>query len=320
MDTLFNRRKARSQARQTSVSSQDLNEHSVPYDKLGLPSLPPFSVGTVSQGLRGPPNISAPITNPTLTTGGTELNKFALQRSKAERDRAYAKQLNDYAPPSSPSTSTFTADLPAVYSDSIPATSVGRPSHTTPTRHLRSSEASPSSASSSLADFGLIPQQNPSGIFLSSPGTSSRPTSGVNARSETNRGSKYASSVSPEGHSPLSHFHLLNRHGNQDDFKFQRPQNEEEIEALFDKVKRTRGFPDMPNLSIDQKWHMVYNDEQIRWKTPTIADGVPEWYIKKFLDKSITPKQAGSLLVSLRSKEMRYGRNHQLWHYSFSPI
>jgi cytokinesis protein len=68
---------------------------------------------------------------------------------------------------------------------------------------------------------------------------------------------------------------------------------------------------------------MVYNDMQIRWKeekqreeqsrkqneagqSGAILTESPEWYIKRFLDKTITAKQAGSLLVSLRSKELRY--------------
>jgi cytokinesis protein len=68
---------------------------------------------------------------------------------------------------------------------------------------------------------------------------------------------------------------------------------------------------------------MVYNDEHLRWKEERareeqsrrqkemgqpaqIMTESPEWYIQKFLDKTITPKQAGGLHVSLRSKEMRY--------------
>lgn len=68
---------------------------------------------------------------------------------------------------------------------------------------------------------------------------------------------------------------------------------------------------------------MVYNDEHLRWKEERareeqsrrqketgqpaqIMSESPEWYIQKFLDKTITPKQASGLLVSLRSKQMRY--------------
>lgn len=91
---------------------------------------------------------------------------------------------------------------------------------------------------------------------------------------------------------------------------------------MFENVKRTRDLGELPDLPIDQKWHMVYNDEHIRWKEErtreeqskkqsemgqlgAIMVESPEWYIKKFLDKTITAKQAGSLLVSLRSKELR---------------
>ena len=83
-----------------------------------------------------------------------------------------------------------------------------------------------------------------------------------------------------------------------------------------------RDLGELPKLTIDQKWHIVYSDEQLRWKEekqveeqarrqmesgapPSIIEGTPEWYIKKFLDKTITAKQAGGLQVSLRGKEVR---------------
>lgn len=83
-----------------------------------------------------------------------------------------------------------------------------------------------------------------------------------------------------------------------------------------------RALGDMPPLSIEQKWNIVYNDEQLRWKEErqreeqakrqtetgqpaSIIEGSPEWYIKKFLDKTITARQASSLQVSLRGKEMK---------------
>jgi cytokinesis protein len=153
--------------------------------------------------------------------------------------------------------------------------------------------------------------------------------SGATNRSEGNRGSRYAASLSSadsQSHFPniSQHFYHHSRHGNQDDFNFPRPDNDDDIEALFENVKRTRGLGEMPSLSVEQKWHMVYNDEHIRWEeerkqedqarkqnemgqpsSASIVENTPEWYIKKFLDKTITAKQAGSLLVSLRSKEVR---------------
>ena len=91
---------------------------------------------------------------------------------------------------------------------------------------------------------------------------------------------------------------------------------------MFEAVKRTRNL-ELPELSIEQKWDIVYNDEHIKWReaksredqarkhhesgsSSGIMPETPEWYIKKFLDKTITPKQASGLSVSLRSKELRY--------------
>jgi cytokinesis protein len=334
MDSLFGRKKARPRQSSVSVAGSDLNERSVPYDKLAPPPRSPIPVGTVSQGLRGTSFISAPITNPTLTQNGTELNKYAMQRSKAGRERAYEEQ--SMKRPGSPSTSVSTADSSTLYNESI-ASSASRP-YTPQTSRIRRSEASSSSSgrrSPSLADFGQFPPSRGGGSFLPSGSGNAtiRPMSGMTSRSESNRGSKYASSLaSAEGtsnHSHLSHFYHHNRH-NHDDFYFPRPDNDDQIEALFENVKRTRDLGDMPNMPIEQKWHMVYNDEHIRWKEErardeqskrqsesgqpaAIVDGSPEWYVKKFLDKTVTPKQAGSLLVSLRSKELRYGQSGNIY-------
>ena len=96
----------------------------------------------------------------------------------------------------------------------------------------------------------------------------------------------------------------------------------DEIEALFENIRRTRGLGDLPNLTIEQKWHMVYSDEQLRWREEKqreeqgrlqaetgqaafLIEGTPEWYMKKFMDRTITPKQAAGLQVSLRGKEVR---------------
>jgi cytokinesis protein len=190
-----------------------------------------------------------------------------------------------------------------------------------------------------MTDFGQFPYTGSSpGYPLNSPTSAGmRPPSSANMASRTegsNRGSRYPPSLaSADSQTHFSHLsqHFYHRHGSQDDFNFPRPDNDEDIEALFENVKRTRDLGDMPHLSVDQKWHMVYNDEHIRWKEEksredqtrrqnetgqpaSIVENTPEWYIKKFLDKTITAKQASSLLVSLRSKEMRcaFGRECHL--------
>jgi len=304
MESIFGRKKAR--PRQSSVSGQDLNERSVPYDKLSASGRSPIAVGTVNQGIRG---ISAPNTNPALTVSGTELNKFTMQKNKAERERLYEQHQRR----ESSSASVSTADSSTLIEEhgvGIPGSSSKL--HSQQTARMRRSEAS----SSGNTDFGL---------FANAPGSPiTRPNSGMTMRSDNNRNSRYAASLtSSDGgthHSHLSQFY--HRHHSTDTFHFPRPDTDEEIETLFQNVKRSRDLGDMLDLHIDQKWHIVYNDEHIRWKEEkqweeqsrkqnetgqpaAIMPESPEWYIKKFLDKTITPKQAGSLLVSLRSKELR---------------
>lgn len=310
MDSLFGRKKAR--PRQSSVSVQDLNERSVPYDKLSTPSRSPIPVGTINQGLKG---ISAPNIT-TLTTSGTELNKFTMQaqRSKLHKDDPYLQHLRQ----DSPIESISTSDSLTLYSDANEVTSSRVPS---PHSQVHRSEASTSSSRSEImVDFGQYPVSQLYNSFATV-----RPTSAVSSRSDLNRNSKYTPSLaSPEGNPHQSHVsQFYHRHHHSENFQFPRPETDEEIDLLFENVKRTRDVAVLPNLSVDQKWSMVYNDMQIRWKdekqreeqsrkqneagqSGAILTESPEWYIKRFLDKTITAKQAGSLLVSLRSKELRY--------------
>lgn len=227
MSTLFGRRKNR--VRQSSLSSQDLTERSIPYDQT-IASRSPVPVGTLGQGNRG---ISATNTNPSL-----QRNDVSSMRSQGH-------------------------------------------------------------------DFGQI-----------SSSQGSRPSSGMTVKSDTTRNSKLATSSDPsQSHLP---FHLHHRQSSEL-FHFPRPPNEE-IELLFENVKQTRGDPKgLDKFTIDQKWELVKNDEQIRWKEQRIGEQSrklqeagqsllphsPEWFIHKLMNRTITPKQASDLLVSLRSKAVR---------------
>jgi len=105
-----------------------------------------------------------------------------------------------------------------------------------------------------------------------------------------------------------------------DDFNFPRP-DDDEIEAMFQNIVRTRDLTNLPPLTIEQKWNMVESDERLRWKeeksreeqakkvpeqnrTGMIEERSPEWYLMKFMERSITPKDASGLLVSLRGHEV----------------
>jgi len=308
MDSIFGRRKQKQ--RQSSLS--DLNDVSVPYDKVAPSSRSPLPVGTVSQGLRGGPLISAPTTNPTLSQNGTELNKRAMQNSRAEREQTYANygSQHSFGRPQSPNTS-FGTDSSTLANESFASSSTGTLHTPTQSRSRRSEASSSHSRGSSIVDLGQSPYQTPSQV----PGSPShRPTSGMTTRSDGHRGSRYAPSFDGGSHqSHLSQFYPHRPHESGGDFP--RPDTDEEINALFENVMRTRGVADnqMKNLSIEQKWHMVYNDWQIRYKEEKENDQArrhnetsvqsPEWFIQKFLQKTITQKQAGILNVSLRSKD-----------------
>ncbi|KAJ3860420.1 hypothetical protein EV359DRAFT_49140 [Lentinula novae-zelandiae] len=310
MDSFFGRKKAKT--RHSSVSGvTELNESaSVPYDKLPSPRSP-LPVGTISQGVISGGVISAPMTNPTLTSDGVELNKYMIQRSRAERDKAYDLYPNHR--PASPSNTVSWSDSSTAYSDS----SQSKPPRDPQTARARRSEASSTSSihsrSPNMSDFGQIPSQHPSSS------STIRPTSTMTTRSEGHRLSRYAPSlVASDVGSHLSHLYHPHRSHNPDEFEFPRP-TDDEIEALFEQVKLTRGVDDL-NLPVEQKWNLVKSDLHIRWKEEKTRDeqakrqietgqssaiivDTPEWYVRKFLDKTITPKQASSLQVSLRSKE-----------------
>lgn len=106
-----------------------------------------------------------------------------------------------------------------------------------------------------------------------------------------------------------------------DEFYFPRPENDEDIEALFSCVAKARDLHNV-ELPIDQKWKVVCAAEQLRWQeeksregqarkqgetggTMLGDDGSPEWYIRKFMDSTITPKEASSVCVLLRGHETR---------------
>ncbi|GAW01955.1 cytokinesis protein sepa (fh1 2 protein) [Lentinula edodes] len=211
------------------------------------------------------------MTNPTLTSDGVELNKYMIQRSRAERDKAYDLYPNHR--PASPSTTVSWSDSSTAYSDSFQS----KPPRDPQTARARRSEASSTSSADVDNDN---PLRGPSAI-------------------------------------EICPFPRCLRY----EFELPRP-TDDEIEALFEQVKLTRGVDDL-NLPVEQKWNLVKSDLHIRWKEEKTRDeqakrqietgqssaiivDTPEWYVRKFLDKTITPKQASSLQVSLRSKEVSW--------------
>ncbi len=263
METFFKRR---TRPRQSSASTlgQDLGERSVPYNQLAPPKTMPVTVSTASHGIRTNPGavISAPITNPTLTTNGTEINKFNQVRQRSERERVYLDAgMNAYAP-GSPSTSVSTADSSTIFGDSEV------PSNKHTTRAYRQS-----GSGSSLTDFGVPSPTSPNGrhrTLIADHNATIRPSSTLTTSTSRSdkRASQYSSLTSPEFSS--RHLSTLSQHLSRlaptEEFVFPRPDSEAEIRIMFEDVIRKRDIPTLPNLGVDQMWSVVYNDAHMAWK------------------------------------------------------
>jgi cytokinesis protein len=315
MNSFLTRKKNR--PRQSSVSTASELGASTPYDELAPSPRTPIHVGTTSQALRGsvPSVISAPITNPTLTTDGTEFNLYTMHRSRQERDQLY----NSYPAtrPISPTNSPSTADSSTVYSESDKTHS-----HQRSTTSVSETSVSSGRMSPSVSDFGGYHSQR-KGFNQQT----TRPTSRTTTRSDRmSTNTRSIVSDTPPNHHHSTHvgnaIHAV-RHGiYAEEFHFPRPDNDEEIEVLFQEIKRSLDLGNMPNMNIDQKWQMVYNAEHLRWNeerrreqqtkkqaetghSAPYVEGTPEWYMQRFMDRTITPKQASSLEVSLRSNQLR---------------
>jgi hypothetical protein len=239
-----------------------------------------------------------------------------MHRSRQERDQLY--NTHPATRPISPINSPSTADSSTLYSESDKTYS-----HHRSTTSVSETSVSSGRRSPSVSDFGGYHSQR-----KGSNQQTARPTSRATTRSD--RMSTNTRSIVPD--SPSQHHHSTHignavhavRYGvHAEEFYFPRPNKDEEIEVLFQEIKRSLDLGDnMPNMTIDQKWQMVYNAEHLRWseerrreqqtkkqaetgQSVPFGEGSPEWYIQKFMDRTITPKQASSLEVSLRSNQLR---------------
>ena len=346
MDSIFGRRKPR--PRQSSPTESDLGGRSIPYDRLAPSAKSPIPVSPVSSNFSRSTGISAPITNPTLTDEGTDLNIRKLQKGKAERDRIYEAhyaqeaaaaverqkqreqqqlELDLSVSPTKESSKARSISDMSVSSSTLAGSLV----YPTPRRKETPSEAtlSPSTTKNMMVDFGAYPPTpGPSSERLS-PAAHTQRTSYSRTTDASTVRPRYPSSVTSNGSDYASvSSHLRDvlpipgvRHSVQpiEEFHFPRPQNPEEIEAMFGEVQ-SRLEVDGSRLGLEQKWLLVYNDAQIRWKEertrqaqqrksaaqgsssqPVYIKDTPEWYLKKFMDQTITAKHVGSLTVSLRT-------------------
>lgn len=117
-------------------------------------------------------------------------------------------------------------------------------------------------------------------------------------------------------------------------FNLPKPDDEGEIERLFLELMHKRGWQNLPEQARRQmlaypaakKWTLVHQDQLTEWQgeqkrrqqarqtrggdAPVLPElfsrvneeGSPEWYVRKIMDDSITPKQLQSLAVDMRTQ------------------
>ena len=124
---------------------------------------------------------------------------------------------------------------------------------------------------------------------------------------------------------------------NPDGFHFPRPNDDRLIEQQFVDMMNKRNFQAMPEQAKRQmlaypaskKWQLVHQDKMMEWQgeqkrrnaarntilstdgSPGMLsradeEGAPEWYVRRVMNDSITPKQLGSLSVSLRTQPISW--------------
>ncbi|CAK1361492.1 Cytokinesis protein sepA [Cercospora beticola] len=145
---------------------------------------------------------------------------------------------------------------------------------------------------------------------------------------DRDRGHNYLNVSNPSAHSSTMSF-------TPEGFLMQRPSDDRIIEKEFLELMLKRGWKSLPEQArrqmeaypISKKWTLVYQDRLAEWQgeqkrkhmsrnTMTSMqgfdigrmdeEGSPEWYVRRILDNSITPKQLQSLSVSLRTQPIAW--------------
>jgi len=267
------------------------------YDKLSPSHRIPTHARTTSQTLRGSASrlISAPATNPTLTSD-TDLSPLITDRLTREQEQAMPLPgIKRHSFRKSPTTVT---DSSTIYSESDESYSHRR----SPTS-IGETSVSSGSGSPSFSDFGGHHSQGKGPNQQAARPATRATTQSEHMISDPPSQHRHSTQIDNTFHAPRNGVHA-------GEFYFPRP-NDDEVELLFREIKRSFGLGGhLPNMTVDQKWQMVGNAEHLRWseerrhEQQTKVQGSPEWYIQRFVERTITQKQVSSLGVSLRTNEL----------------
>ena len=216
-----------------------------------------------------------------------------------------------------------TSDAGSIYHDSH-GTYTSTSTNDTSSNHRNSFDQMSVLSAASSATRG-------SSIFSSD--NSSRTAVQPDRPTTSSRGSHHPSVWAPQQASALSSTTSFNPDG----FNYPRPADDRVVEAQFLDMMNKRNWQAMPEQAKRQmmayptskKWQLVHQDKLVEWqgeqKRRTQArqtvlshdgslaimsradeEGSPEWYVKRVMNDSITPKQLGSLSVSLRTQPISW--------------
>lgn len=151
--------------------------------------------------------------------------------------------------------------------------------------------------------------------------------------STSSRGSHHPGAWAPQQPSGFSSTTSFNPDG----FYFPRPTDDRIVEKQFVDMMNKRNWQAMPEQARRQmlayptskKWQLVHQDRMVEWQgeqkrrtnarqtmlshdgsqgilTRADEEGSPEWYVRRVMNDTITPKQLGSLSVSLRTQPISW--------------
>ncbi|KAK9448642.1 uncharacterized protein V1518DRAFT_405912 [Limtongia smithiae] len=104
------------------------------------------------------------------------------------------------------------------------------------------------------------------------------------------------------------------------DFVLERPKNDAKIHQMFLDLMNRRDFKNLPpqarqqmlEYSPQKKWMLIYQDKLTEHKTGNKRrstaedDSMPRSYVRKIMEKSITPKQLNTLWICLRTEAISW--------------
>ena len=171
------------------------------------------------------------------------------------------------------------------------------------------------------------------GSSILSSDNSSRTAVQESRPSTSSRGSHHPSAWAPQQPSAFASTTSFNPDG----FHFPRPTDDRIIEKQFVDMMNKRNWQAMPEQARRQmmayptskKWQLVHQDRMVEWQgeqkrrtnarqtmlshdgsqgnlTRADEEGSPEWYVRRVMNDTITPKQLGSLSVSLRTQPISW--------------